>query len=578
MQSQGRVGQNLGNYQLVKLLGKGGYSEVYLAQHIHLGGKTAIKVLKARDLDNLEQEKFRSEAKMVTTLDHPRIIKVLDYGIEMSSQQDASTPYIVMEYAPLGTLRTLYPHRTPMPLQKVALYTKQIAEALQYAHDKNIIHQDIKPENLLVRKEDDAALSDFGIAVTDMNTGNLPLQQAAIQQRNARGEQLNIVGTVPYLAPERLQGHIRRAGDQYSLAVVVYEWLTGRRPFEGTLEEVLVKHASEAPPRLVGTYPNISPEVEKVVMKALAKSPDDRYKSVHDFAVALDRAIQGSQSTSRPEPSLFTPGVPSPAPSNRPSSPPPSPQPFIPPTPPPSAPPRQTGGQPVMPANTFSMPITRPPGLAPQGVNNAANPPWQASNMNNTSSPPPWQGGSFQQQPGPTSWGGRQQQQAYGFTGYEDATVGNFPPRAAGPAPKTKDFGEWADEFAKNPGKVLRELFVGDEFFLQKPAARKFFQIGVVANLLSALLALIALIPGGLLFSIFIAFVGGALSIIMLWRCVISVRKPVAIGFGVGVGIWWGIVAALVTARFAFAPLSFPLALLISTGIHFWYVNNRLKR
>ena len=115
MNAQNRVRQTLGNYRLVKLLGRGGYAEVYLAENIHLGIQSAIKVLKLRDLDYLEQEKFRSEARTMTTLEHPRIIKVLDYGIEMSQQgsgNDGSTPYIVMEYASHGTLRHLYPHGT----------------------------------------------------------------------------------------------------------------------------------------------------------------------------------------------------------------------------------------------------------------------------------------------------------------------------------------------------------------------------------------------------------------------------------------------------------------------------------
>ncbi|HEV2661734.1 MAG TPA: serine/threonine-protein kinase, partial [Ktedonobacteraceae bacterium] len=230
MQAQNRVGHELGNYRLMKLLGRGGFAEVYLAENKYLGVQTAIKVLKLRDLDPLEQEKFRVEAKYMTTLEHPHIIKVLDYGIEMSqrgSGVDGSTPYLVMEYAPLGTLRHLYSQRDVMPLPKVTSYTKQIAEALQYAHDKNIIHLDVKPENMLVRKPDDVALSDFGIAVTGFNTGNLQEQQAEILQMMARGEQIAIPGTAQYLAPERLHGHKQRASDQYSLAVVVYEWLCG---------------------------------------------------------------------------------------------------------------------------------------------------------------------------------------------------------------------------------------------------------------------------------------------------------------------------------------------------------------
>src|SRR6185312_14687447 len=115
--SPDRVGQVLGNYKLVKLLGRGGYAEVYLAEHMHLRVQVAIKVLKSRVLQRSEQEQFRDEARLIATLDHPHIIKVLDYGIEVNKQgPDGSTPYLVMEYAPLGTLRNLYEYGKPMPL------------------------------------------------------------------------------------------------------------------------------------------------------------------------------------------------------------------------------------------------------------------------------------------------------------------------------------------------------------------------------------------------------------------------------------------------------------------------------
>jgi serine/threonine protein kinase len=564
MQSQNRVDQQLGNYRLVKLLGRGGYSEVYLAENVHLGLQTAIKVLKARDLDDIEQEKFRSEAKLVTTLEHPRIIKVLDYGIEMAKQHDGSTPYIVMEYAPLGTLRHLYPRRTTMPLHKIALYTGQIADALQYAHDKNIIHQDVKPENMLVRKEDDAALSDFGIAVADMNTTNLELQQAAILQRNARGEQISIVGTTPYLAPERLHGHIQRASDQYSLAIVVYEWLTGKQPFVGTAVEVCRQHEQDPPPPLAGVYSYITPEVEKVVMKALAKAPADRYKSVRDFAVALDNAIHASQPAPRVEPSPFAPNTPSVNMPGKPYQPSPSPQSY-PPLPASPMPARQPIGQPIGQQNTFAnntpSPVNRPPGLGPQ-TGGAANPPWQ-------------NGAGMGNLPG-TGWqGGPLQQQGFGYTDYVAPTVINQP---SGPtrtaAQQTKDFPTLLAEFAEDPATVTKEMFVGDRFFLQKQRTRNFYLIGMLANILSAL---IVLIVGGFPLGLILAIIGGALSVILFWRCSVSVKKAVAISFGIGVALWWGIVAILITPQNkpAFAFAAFLFTLLISSGIHIWYVNSR---
>ncbi len=571
MQNQNRVNQELGNYRLVKLLGRGGYSEVYLAENVHLGLQTAIKVLKARDLDDLEQEKFRSEAKLVTTLKHPRIIKVLDYGIEMDKRNDGSTPYIVMEYAPLGTLRHLYHRRTTMPLHKIALYTGQIADALQYAHDKNIIHQDVKPENMLVRNEDDAALSDFGIAVADLNTSNLELQQAAILQRNVRGEQISIVGTTPYLAPERLQGHMQRASDQYSLAVVVYEWLTGKQPFEGTAVEVCRKHEQEPPPPLAGVYSYITREIEKVVMKALAKAPADRYRSVRDFAVALENAIQASQPAPRMEPSPLAPNTPSANTPGRPFPPAPSPQPYAPspnpqsypPLPSSPMPPRQPIGQQSAFTNNSPSPANRPPGLGPQN-GGATNPPWQ-------------NGGGMGNLPG-TAWqGGSLQQQGFSYTDYADPTIINQPSGPTKAVQQTKDFPTLLAEFVEDPGTVTKEMFASDRFFLQKQRTRNFYLIGMLANLLSALIVLIVV---GFPLNILLAIIGGVLAIILFWRCSVSVKKPVAISFGIGVALWWGIVAILITPpnKPAFAFAGFLFVLLISSGIHIWYVNSRRQQ
>src|SRR5438445_1652174 len=137
-----RVGQQLGNYQLLRLLGEGGFAEVYLGEHIHLGTQAAIKVLHTQ-LASDDMERFRAEARTIAHLIHPHIVRVLEFGIE------GKTPFLVMDYAPHGTLRQRHPKGTRLPLETVVNYTKQVAEALQYAHEKKLIHRDIKPENLL---------------------------------------------------------------------------------------------------------------------------------------------------------------------------------------------------------------------------------------------------------------------------------------------------------------------------------------------------------------------------------------------------------------------------------------------
>src|SRR5216683_8016626 len=135
------VGQQLGNYHLVRLLGKGGFAEVYLGEHIHLVNKqAAIKVLDTQLINDDDVKKFRDEANTIAQLEHPNIVHVLDFGLE------GKTPFLVMEYASNGTLRQRHPKGVIVPLPTIVSYVKQIASALQYAHDKKLIHRDIKPD------------------------------------------------------------------------------------------------------------------------------------------------------------------------------------------------------------------------------------------------------------------------------------------------------------------------------------------------------------------------------------------------------------------------------------------------
>src|SRR5947209_18927860 len=137
-----RVGQQLGYYRLLRLLGSGAFAEVYLGEHIHLKKQAAVKVLRTQ-LSKDEAEKFRREAQTLARLENPHIIRVLDFGF------DHETPFLVMEYAPNGTLRQLHPSKTTVPLPIIIAYVKQIAEALYYAHTNHVIHHDVKPENML---------------------------------------------------------------------------------------------------------------------------------------------------------------------------------------------------------------------------------------------------------------------------------------------------------------------------------------------------------------------------------------------------------------------------------------------
>lgn len=262
------VGQQFGNYQLIQFLGKGSFAEVYLGGHIHLGTLAAVKVLQTRLMD---VDAFRIEARIVAHLIHPNIVRVLEFGIE------DEIPFLVMDFAPYGTLRQRHPRGERILLPLVISYVKQVAEALQYAHDERLVHRDVKPGNMLVGRRHEVLLSDFGIAT---------LAQSSPVQRP-----YDTSGTMLYMAPEQLRGRPCAASDQYSLGIVVYEWLCGTPPFTGPSSlEVALKQLSEPPRPLRDALPSISPAVEQVVMKAIAKDADRRFESVQGFAVALEQA------------------------------------------------------------------------------------------------------------------------------------------------------------------------------------------------------------------------------------------------------------------------------------------------
>jgi predicted ATPase/DNA-binding CsgD family transcriptional regulator/tRNA A-37 threonylcarbamoyl transferase component Bud32 len=268
-----RVGQRLGNYRLTRLLGKGAFAEVYLGKHIYLNSQVAIKVLHTQ-VDTHATEDFLTEARHLSYLMHPHIIRVFDFGIEHQ------TPYLVMDYAPHGNLRELYPPGTTVPFETVVAYTSAIASALQFAHDQHLLHRDLKPENLLVGPKHEVLLSDFGLAL--LTAGSETNQ---VQQR---------FGTLDYMAPEQIRGQISPASDQYALAVMVYQWLSGHLPFQGSAAELANQHLYTLPISLSEQHPEIPPVVDEVVFKALSKDPAQRFVDVLSFATAFEEAGQAS--------------------------------------------------------------------------------------------------------------------------------------------------------------------------------------------------------------------------------------------------------------------------------------------
>ena len=264
------IGQTFGNYQVLRLLGRGNFADVYLGEHRFLDISAAIKLLHVQIAANTH-ETFLREARTLARLQHPHIIRVLDFGL-----QDG-TPYLIMEYVPNGTLRGLYPRGSCLSLEQIVGLVKQLAPALDYAHEQHVIHRDIKPDNILLNAKNELIISDFGIAVVQQTLDSISLQKHA--------------GTPLYMAPEQIEGRPCAASDQYALGTLVYEWLVGEPPFRGaTYYEIFAQHLQKNPPGLRARVPNLPPAVEDAVFGALAKDPRQRFPTVQDFAVALEEA------------------------------------------------------------------------------------------------------------------------------------------------------------------------------------------------------------------------------------------------------------------------------------------------
>lgn len=277
-----RVGKRLGNYQLMRLLGSGSVADVYLGEHVFLSTQAAIKVMHtAMTLEEIQN--FVHEAHTIVELRHPHIVRILDVGV------DGQVPFLVMDFAPQGTLRQLHVRGSILPLETIISYSNQIALALQHAHDHKLVHQAIKPENMLVDGQHSILLSDFGIALAGHKMPALVTQEA--------------IETVAYMAPEQMYGQARPASDQYALAAVIYEWLIGVRLFDSmTALEIMLGHLNVPPVPLAVYLPSISSSVEQVILTALEKDPRRRFPSIRIFAQALEQAAQGRAFTALTSP------------------------------------------------------------------------------------------------------------------------------------------------------------------------------------------------------------------------------------------------------------------------------------
>ena len=261
----GRVGQQIGSYRIKSILDKNSTGEIYLSEDIYHRNVVAIKVLNS-SLSLYERAQFLSEASFIAKLVHPHIVRTIDFGVE----RDA--PYLITDYLPNGSLRQRHAKGETLPLGTIKIYIKQIAAALQYAHNQRIPHCNLKPENMLLGLHLEILLSDFRIA-------------AVTQHLQGRDNSV-------YTAPEQLAGRPCLASDQYALGIVLYEWLTGEQPSSEDLNflEMSRQLSSIFPSPLRQRFPKISLALEGALVRALDKDPDRRFKRIENFADAIEQA------------------------------------------------------------------------------------------------------------------------------------------------------------------------------------------------------------------------------------------------------------------------------------------------
>ncbi len=290
-----------GRYELGELLGRGGMAEVHRALDLRLGRPVAVKELRA-DLatDPTFQARFRREAQSAAGLNHPTIVAVYDTGEETNPVTGTSIPYIVMELVEGQTLRDVLREGRKLLPERALELTVGVLDALSYSHKAGIVHRDIKPANVMLTPTGQVKVMDFGIARAVADTSATMTQTAAV------------IGTAQYLSPEQARGEtVDARSDIYSAGCLLYELLVGRPPFVGDSPvSVAYQHVREQPVPPSQLDPEITPDIDAITLKALAKDADDRYQSAREFKNDITRVLAGQQATAaipRPVPESEVP-------------------------------------------------------------------------------------------------------------------------------------------------------------------------------------------------------------------------------------------------------------------------------
>lgn len=269
------IGQQFGSYTIIEAINSGTYGSVFKARHVYLKNRpiVAVKILHSHFTSQAERERFIGEAQLLSELEHPYILPIIDVGFQNG------IPFMIVEYATGGTLRDRIRRQAgqPFTVDEAIRIITQVGEALHYAHshEKHIVHRDLKPENILFNARGDALLADFGIAAILETTGTQVLGSG---------------GTPYYMAPEQFEGKVSTRSDQYALGCIAYELLAGRRPYNLDGANAIIaqyQHAKVEPDPPTAYNPRIPAHVEQAIRKAMSKDRVNRYYDVAAFIAAL---------------------------------------------------------------------------------------------------------------------------------------------------------------------------------------------------------------------------------------------------------------------------------------------------